>query len=353
MSMTNVLRSILYDGNSRSLKVLNQLLLPHKEEYVDVKDSNDGYDVIKKMIVRGAPAIAMVAILSLAVELADKSFDSPEECTKYIESRLDYLYKSRPTAVNLGDAVKKAKEVARNAALDSAADIVLEYAKMAEIMLEEDIRTNERIGKHGSTLFEGKDLEVVTICNTGSLATAGYGTALGVIRSLHADGKLGMAWALETRPYLQGARLTAYELVADGIPGTLITDSMAAALMKTRKIAGVVVGADRVAANGDTANKIGTYQLAVVAKYHGVKFYVAAPTTSIDLHTATGADIPIETRADDELREVQGVSIAPEINVWNPAFDVTDSSLIDGIITENGVVLPQNGVFDMRSVCSS
>ncbi|KAK3616631.1 S-methyl-5-thioribose-1-phosphate isomerase, partial [Elasticomyces elasticus] len=235
-----------------------------------------------------------------------------------------------------------------------------------------DVSDNEAIGKYGAEWIEkvapGKEVSVLTHCNTGSLATAGYGTALGVIRSLHANGSLKRAFCTETRPYNQGSRLTAFELVHDRIPATLITDSMASALLQLKgsseRITAIVVGADRVAANGDTANKIGTYQLAIAAKYHGVKFLVAAPRTTIDLETKSGADITIEERPGHEMTVMKGpryeagrvdldyvetVSIAAEgIDVWNPAFDVTPAELIDGIITELGVVEKgQNGKFDL------
>lgn len=231
----------------------------------------------------------------------------------------------------------------------SAAAVAEAYVSAAEAMLGEDVASNRALGAHGADAMlraalgdapaEGAQIGVMTICNTGSLATAGYGTALGCIRALHERGMLKRVYACETRPYNQGGRLTAYEIVADGLPGTLIADSAAAAMMASGKVQAVVVGADRVAANGDTANKIGTYALAVAAHHHGIPFFVAAPTTTLDPTTPTGADIVIEERSADELLRTRGgEALAPEgIDVWNPAFDVAPAALIAGIVTERGV----------------
>ncbi|EMC91246.1 hypothetical protein BAUCODRAFT_319460 [Baudoinia panamericana UAMH 10762] len=369
-----VLEAIRYKPGS--LQILNQLKLPHQEEYDEVKNSTDGWHAIKEMRTRGAPAIAIVAALSLAVELQTGAVsDQAEEVSAFIIEKLDYLVTSRPTAVNLADAARKLKKIVESAAkhASSTGDAVKKaYCDAAAQMLISDVADNQGIGKYGAAWIEqqagGGQVSVLTHCNTGSLATAGYGTALGVIRSLHANGSLKRAFCTETRPYNQGSRLTAFELVHDNIPATLVTDSMASALLRlrgpTERIAAIVVGADRVAANGDTANKIGTYQLAITAKHHGVKFLVAAPRTTIDLHTKSGADITIEERpgkemtfikgprydgVDLDLSQVETVSIAAKgIDVWNPAFDVTPAELIDGIITELGVVEKSaEGVFDL------
>ncbi|KAK3647024.1 S-methyl-5-thioribose-1-phosphate isomerase [Elasticomyces elasticus] len=369
-----VLEAIRYEQGS--LQILNQLLLPHQTEYEQIKGSEDGWHAIKAMRTRGAPAIAIVAALSLAVELQDaKLSENAEEVSAFIVEKLNYLVTSRPTAVNLADAARKLKRVVEGASKASSSDgpsVVKAYCDAAAQMLISDVSDNEAIGKYGAEWIEkvapGKEVSVLTHCNTGSLATAGYGTALGVIRSLHANESLKRAFCTETRPYNQGSRLTAFELVHDKIPATLITDSMASALLQLKgsseRITAIVVGADRVAANGDTANKIGTYQLAITAKYHGVKFLVAAPRTTIDLETKSGADITIEERPGHEMTVMKGpwfeagrvdldhvetVSIAAEgIDVWNPAFDVTPAELIDGIITELGVVEKgQNGKFDL------
>ncbi|RYO98320.1 hypothetical protein DL764_007121 [Monosporascus ibericus] len=374
------------------LEVLDQLRLPHEHHYDEVSTSEEAFDCIKSMRVRGAPAIAIVAALAHGVELYNGSCkaSSPEETISYIDSRLDYLKQSRPTAVDLGNAITHLKGVIRRAdtaghredatAARSAA-IIEAYIAAAEEIFRKDTETNLLIGEHGSRWLlsnavpgssaDGK-ISVLTHCNTGSLATSGHGTALGVIRSLFAGGRLRHAFCTETRPYNQGSRLTAFELVYEDIPSTLITDSMAGALFATRgaeyDIAAVVVGADRVVRNGDTANKIGTYALAVLARHHGVKFVVAAPTTSIDLQTETGAGIRIEERKAEELTQITGavvgedgkvdvgrserVAIAHQgIGVWNPAFDVTAAELIDAVVTEKGVVTKgADGRFDFRGI---
>ncbi|KAK3718319.1 S-methyl-5-thioribose-1-phosphate isomerase [Vermiconidia calcicola] len=369
-----VLEAIRYkDGD---LKILNQLKLPHQEEYDELRSAEDGWHAIKDMRTRGAPAIAIVAALSLAVELHNSTIsDKAEEVAAFVLEKLDYLVTSRPTAVNLADAARKLKKIvdaAASAKDNDGAAVSKAYCDAAAQMLIDDVSDNEGIGRHGAEWITknagGGPVSVVTHCNTGSLATAGYGTALGVIRSLHANGSLKRAFCTETRPYNQGSRLTAFELVHDHIPATLITDSMASALLREKgaqeRIAAIVVGADRVAANGDTANKIGTYQLAITAKHHGVKFLVAAPRTTVDLETESGNRIVIEERAGNEVTMVKGprfdgvdldlskheiVSIAANgIDVWNPAFDVTPAELIDGIITEVGVVeKDSDGKFDL------
>ncbi|KAK3075717.1 S-methyl-5-thioribose-1-phosphate isomerase [Teratosphaeriaceae sp. CCFEE 6253] len=369
-----VLEAIRYKPGS--LQILNQLKLPHQLEYDEVKGSEDGWHAIKDMRTRGAPAIAIVAALSLAVELQSaKLSENADEVGAFIVEKLDYLVTSRPTAVNLADAVRKLKKIADSAthsSESSGAVVVKAYCDAAAQMLISDVLDNQAIGKYGAEWIEkqasGGQVSVLTHCNTGSLATAGYGTAVGVIRSLHARKSLKHAFCTETRPYNQGSRLTSFELVHDQIPATLITDSMASALLRLKgpseSIAAIVVGADRVAANGDTANKIGTYQLAITARYHSVKFLVAAPRTTIDLQTKSGAAIAIEERpgkemtmikgprydgVDVDLSHVETVSIAAKgIDVWNPAFDVTPAELIDGIITELGVVEKgTNGEFDL------
>ncbi|KAB8336760.1 hypothetical protein FH972_021069 [Carpinus fangiana] len=369
------------------LKVLDQLKLPHQLEYEPVRTVEDAWSAIKDMRVRGAPAIAIVAALGLAVELANmpdqyKNALDAEAMRKTVHEKLDYLVTSRPTAVNLGGAAKILKVVVDETAKQSGSQgltVLDAYVKAAEQMLKDDVKDNENIGKHGSAWIKQNSpraqsgpISIVTHCNTGSLATAGYGTALGVIRSVHADGNLKHAFCTETRPYNQGSRLTAFELVHDKIPATLVTDSMASALLRLKgdseNIAAIVVGADRVAANGDTANKIGTYNLAITARHHGVKFLVAAPRTTIDLGTASGADIKIEERAGHELTTVSGpvvkdgkldlvgpaerISIAADgIGVWNPAFDVTPAELIDGIITEVGVAEKDvSGAFQLKEI---
>ncbi|THX89400.1 Methylthioribose-1-phosphate isomerase [Aureobasidium pullulans] len=367
------------------LDILDQLQLPHTEVYDEVKSTQDAWHAIKEMRTRGAPAIAIVAALGLAVELeliaGKKELSSvAEEVEFFIKEKLEYLVTSRPTAVNLADAARKLQKIVQTAAKAQSASgtsVKGAYVQAAEQMLVDDVSDNKAIGEHGADWIlknaaGGKDqVSILTHCNTGSLATAGYGTALGVIRSVHARGSLRKAFCSETRPYNQGSRLTAFELVHDKIPATLVTDSMAAALLRlkgpTENIAAIVVGADRVAANGDTANKIGTYSLAILAKHHGVRFLVAAPRTTIDLDTKSGADIVIEERAGKEmtmikgpcykgssldLKQIETVSIAANgIDVWNPAFDVTPAELIDGVVTEKGVVEKgSDGVFHFEDI---
>ncbi len=350
--MNNALESLKYKRGS--LEVLDQLLLPGKTIYIPVKGSKDAWNVIRTMQVRGAPLIAIVAALGLAVEAHGKDFgdnNSPQAAGKFLLDEMQYLRTSRPTAVNLFTATDQLASVVNaalaNPATYAAADVIKAYVEAAEDIWKQDLLTNRAIGDHGARRIldimgisaeSKRKVRVLTICNTGSLATAGYGTALGVVRSLHALDRLEHVYACETRPYNQGARLTAYEIVAEQLPGTLIADSMASALMKTKGVDCVVVGADRVAANGDTANKVGTYQLAIAAQYHKIPFFAAVPTTSIDLSMHSGAEIRVEERPDHELTHIFGQRLAAEgINVWNPAFDVTPCSLIRGIITEAGV----------------
>ncbi|KAI1643263.1 methylthioribose-1-phosphate isomerase [Daldinia loculata] len=371
------------------LEVLDQLKLPHEHHYDQVSTSEEAFDSIKSMRVRGAPAIAIVAALAHGVELNNGSCkaSTAHETISYIDSRLDYLKQSRPTAVDLSNAITHLKNTIRSVNVASKEDdatgreaIIDAYIAAAEKIFRKDTETNLSIGKHGSKWLlenaptkssDGK-VSVLTHCNTGSLATSGHGTALGIIRSLHSGGHLHHAFCTETRPYNQGSRLTAFELVYEGIPSTLITDSMAGALFATKKtennIAAVIVGADRVVRNGDTANKVGTYTLAVLAKYHGLKFIVAAPTTSIDLETETGAGIKIEERKPEELTQISGAVVGKDgkvdvsrtervatahqgIGVWNPAFDVTPAELIDAVVTERGVVVKgADGTFDFKGI---
>ena len=292
----------------------------------------------------------MVAALSIAVELIKShSLTTRESVARYVEEKFTYLKTARPTAVNVSEAAnrftKRAQELASNGQDPSSMKetLVRELAQM----LTDDRQMNYQISNHGAdhilaSLQPGERVTVLTHCNTGAFCTGGFGTALGIIRALHKRGVLEHAYCTETRPYNQGSRLTSFELMQEGIPSTLICDSMAACLMKTRKISAVIVGADRIVANGDTANKIGTYQLAIVAKHHGVPFYTAATTTTIDFFLPNGSLIVIEERKREEMTMIAGKKIAPEgVTCWNPAFDVTPAELITGgIVTENGVFRP-------------
>lgn len=342
------LQSICYAHGA--LRLLDQRKLPLEIVYLDIKNAADGWNAIRDMVVRGAPAIAISAALSLAVEVFHLDFTgNSSDAAFFLIDKLEYLVSSRPTAVNLSDAATKLRNLALKVAETATeAKIVFQaYIDASEHMLIDDVNSNKAIGFNGAIdiqakLNDSKRISVLTHCNTGSLATAGYGTALGVIRTLHTRGILEMAFCTETRPFNQGSRLTAFELVHDKIPAKLIADSAAASLMKAGRVSAVIVGADRIAANGDTANKIGTYSLALSAFYHGVPFYVAAPVSSIDLSLASGNQIFIEERSPKELLCADGglgkQMAAPGIDVWNPAFDVTPANLISAIVTEKGVI---------------
>uniref|UniRef100_A0A0D6R072 Methylthioribose-1-phosphate isomerase n=1 Tax=Araucaria cunninghamii TaxID=56994 RepID=A0A0D6R072_ARACU len=362
----NTLQSIRYSRGL--LQLLDQRKLPHESVYIDIQDSTAGWHAIQDMVVRGAPAIAISAALSLAVEVTNLGpVDwKVEAAVSFLQKRLEYLVSSRPTAVNLSDAAKKLNDVVLKASTDTPKPegIFQAYIEAAESMLIDDVDTNKAIGSHGAKFIlcqtnKSHNLNVLTHCNTGSLATAGYGTALGVIRALHKEGLLGTAFCTETRPYNQGSRLTAYELVHDYIPAVLIADSAAAALQRAGRVDAIVVGADRIAANGDTANKIGTYNLAVSASHHHIPFYVAAPLTSIDLSIFSGDKIIIEERSPKELTHTlggQGQQVAPSgISVWNPAFDVTPANLISAIITEKGIITKKDPstAFDIKGFIES
>jgi methylthioribose-1-phosphate isomerase len=315
------------------LLLLDQRLLPHKIKWVTCRTWQQVAKAITDMVVRGAPAIGCVA--AYGVVLAAKQ--------KALPQAFEGLLKARPTAVNLRWALERMRQVS-----DVSRDLELD----AVAMEEEDRRANQRMGEYGASLIS-PDSVFMTVCNTGSLATAGLGTAFGVLWTAYHQGHLKKVIASETRPYLQGARLTAWELQQEKIPFELMTDNMAAHIMKTEKIDGVIVGADRIAANGDTANKIGTYSLAVLAEHHDIPFYVAAPVSTIDLRTLTGKDIPIEERSEKEVTEIRGLSIAPKhTKARHPAFDVTPADLITAIITDRGISKPP---FDdtLRQICSN
>lgn len=307
------LRSIYWDN--ANLHLIDQRMLPHQETWLRATSSDDVAIAISKMVVRGAPAIAIAGAYGLLMghkQGEDRTLTSQK------------LLNSRPTAVNLKWALDR---------LSKVSDEDLEQEVLT--IHQEDLQINLDLSTHGAPLLKGG---VLTICNTGSLATSGHGTALGMIRTAHDNGQNIHVYALETRPYLQGSRLTAYECQKEGIPCTLITDGMIGALLKTGKIHSAVAGCDRVALNGDTANKIGTYGMAVLCRHHNVPLYIAMPTTTLDRNTPTGKDIIIEERDPTEVRSVQGKPIAPnDIPVWNPSFDVTDAHLISAWVTERGI----------------
>lgn len=376
--MSGLSESITYNPKANTLQILNQLYLPLNIEFEQINNTNDAWEAIKSMKVRGAPAIALLGLLSVSIELGKyEDFlvcleNDPNKLYEFIESKVlndilynlynyhvsyyafqaNYLCTSRPTAVNIRkefDGLLNAFVEHRNSSNTDFLTLVEWVRQYCYERLVADTEVNKRIGEHGALhIFQEASkrnrskVNVLTHCNTGSLATASYGTALGVIRSLNKRGQIECVYCTETRPYNQGSRLTAWELINEDIPSTLICDNMVAALMSTKQIDAVVVGADRVVANGDTANKIGTYQIAILCKHFGVPFYVASPCSTLDFSLENGSKITIEERPPNEMRFIKEVPIAPlEMNCWNPAFDVTPANLITGgIITEDGVISP-------------
>lgn len=318
------------------VRLLDQRRLPRDVAYLDLHTAADVAAAIRDMVVRGAPAIGIAAAYGAVLAAGARYREDAAHWRRSVQTDLDALNAARPTAVNLMWAIARMRALIERAGNGDPTPLMLAEAQRIHA---EDVAANHRMGELGAGLIEN-DSHVLTHCNTGSLATGGFGTALGVIRAGMAAGRIAMVYAGETRPWLQGARLTAWELTQDGIPATLITDSAAAHLMHQGKLKWVIVGADRVAANGDVANKIGTYQLAISARHHGVKFMVVAPTSTIDLHTASGADIAIENRDEGEVLSFHGARHTPaNLRAWNPAFDVTPATLIDALVTERGVVL--------------
>ncbi len=325
-----------------SLHLIDQRHLPHREVWVQAQNLDQVAEAIENMTVRGAPAIATAAAYALVLDAKDAKASNWSEYQAQFAHNCQRLHATRPTAVNLANALREVQEsvleLASSAALTTVHAHLLNFARRLERL---DLETCQAIGAHGIHAEPGHSLRMMTHCNTGSLATAGYGTALGVIRALHAAKRLEHVYVDETRPYLQGSRLTAFELQAEKIPYSIQTDSAAAYLMRHEKVDMVVVGADRIAANGDTANKVGTYSLAIVAQYHKVPFYVAAPLSTFDLRTPDGQAIPIEMRSPLEVTQHAGQAVAPlGSEARNPSFDVTPGTLISGIITEHGILRP-------------
>ena len=333
---TGQVRSLEWTGSR--LRVLDQRLLPTRVEYAELERWQDVVSAIQSMQVRGAPAIGVAGaygVVLAARALCDLAVPAFRE---ELAVAAEQLASARPTAVNLPWAVARTLRAADGAA--DAADAVERTLREAQAIEAEDLQANMAIGAYGAALLP-QGARVLTHCNTGALATAGYGTALGVVRAAWEQGKLAGVVATETRPLLQGARLTAWELTEEGIPTTLIVDSAAASVLRNNGISAVVVGADRIAANGDVANKIGTYGLAVLARAHDVPFYVAAPSSTIDMATPSGDAITVEERDATEVTAPGGVQVAPDgVDVLNPAFDVTPAELVSAIITEQGVFTP-------------
>ncbi len=320
------------------LILIDQRKLPKKEEYFICKNYKDAIYAIKEMVVRGAPAIGVTAAYGISLYVINEN--SKENLLKNFNTICKEIADTRPTAVNLFWAIEKMRKKFEELKDKSLSEIKLEMLNEADKLFNEDIEINKKIGENGAKLIKDNS-NILTHCNAGALATAGYGTALGVIRSAFYSGKNIHVYVDETRPFLQGSRLTAWELMKENIPCTLICDNMAGFLMKLGKIDSIIVGADRIASNGDTANKIGTYSLAVLAKKHNIPFYVAAPYSTFDFNIKTGKEIPIEERPGIEITEMFTKDSAPEgVKTFNPAFDVTDAELITAIITEREILYP-------------
>lgn len=327
-----------------AVRMIDQRVLPDTETYVHAVTAEEVAHAIREMVVRGAPAIGIAAALGVAIEAGRLAADARDAraLAQAVGPAIERLAATRPTAVNLFWALDRMRRVLSSAS-GTATTLATALRTEAQAIWEEDLRMCRAMGDHGAALL-APGCRLLTHCNAGGLATAGYGTALGVVRSAWRQGRLRSVLADETRPFLQGARLTAWELQKEAIPVTVITDNMAAWMMKTGEVDAVIVGADRVAANGDAANKIGTYGLALAAHAHGLPFYVAFPTSTLDLARPTGESIPIEERPAREVTHVGDKRLVPaDVPVRNPAFDVTPASLITALVTERGVVRPPFG----------
>ncbi len=345
MDSKNELKVHALEWTGSSLKILDQRLLPETIKFDEYTDASGVSQAIRSMRVRGAPAIGIAAAYGVALSVMQHYIDYDENWKRNVAGDMQQLASSRPTAVNLFWGLAAMKKVLDEQTVNPIQSIIA----AAEKIHADDVKANQTMGELGADLI-GKETTVMTHCNAGALATGGYGTALGVIRSAHKRG-LVKVYAGETRPWLQGARLTAWELAQDGIASTLIADSAAAWLMKSGELDWIIVGADRIAANGDVANKIGTYSLAVLAKQHGVKLMVVAPVSTIDFAMETGEDIEIEERNQIELLAECYISDDSLVSAWNPVFDVTPAHLISAIVTERGVILEstENGVRRLQS----
>ena len=349
-ALTTTMQFKTIEWKNNTVVMIDQRKLPHHEEYVVCSDYRQVADAIKHMVIRGAPAIGIAAAMGVALGAQKTDVENFDEFYRQIEKICDELFKTRPTAVNLGWGLERMKKIVHEIPptpplTKGGEGGILRSLKSrliaeAQKILAEDIEINRMMGRHGQTLFNSGD-KVLTHCNAGALATGGFGTALGVIYSAVEAGKKLTVLADETRPFLQGARLTAWELSKNNIPVTIITDNMAGWMMKKGEVSKVIVGADRIAANGDVANKIGTYSLAVLADRHKIPFYVAAPLSTIDRSIKSGEEIPIEERPSAEVTHIQEKPIAPlGVAVRNPAFDVTPNDLVSAIITEKGIAHP-------------
>ncbi len=322
------------------VRLLDQTRLPAEEVWLTLKSWREIAEAIRTLRVRGAPAIGVTAAMGVALAALESRASDINGLLADLDQALKGLAATRPTAVNLFWALDRMRRVAESHRDLSLPELKARLVAEARAIHEEDVLANQTMGRYGAALIPAAS-RILTHCNAGALATGGYGTALGVVRAAHTAGKVALVWVDETRPVLQGSRLTAWELVQAEIPHRVIADGAAASLMARKEVDLIVVGADRIAANGDTANKVGTYALAVLARAHGLPFYVAAPTSTIDLTLPSGAAIPIEEREAGEVSQLQGLLLAPkESPVFNPAFDVTPAEYITAIITERGVVQP-------------
>jgi methylthioribose-1-phosphate isomerase len=325
------------EWTDQGVRFIDQTKLPTEEVYVTCTTHEQVADVIRNMVVRGAPAIGVAAAMGIALGVKNSKAASSGELKTEFDQICDLIGKTRPTAVNLFWAIRRMQEKFERLRVRPIPQLKQALIEEAQGMHAEDIAANQAMGRHGATLMPSSG-GVLTHCNAGALATCGYGTALGVIRAAVEQGKKIRVYADETRPFLQGSRLTAWELMKDNIPTTVISDNMAGAMMRQGKIGAIVVGADRIAANGDVANKIGTYSVAVLAKEHDIPFYVAAPFSTIDLDTPDGSKIPIEQRNAREVTHIAGKQMVPDgVEVENPAFDVTPAKYVTAIVTERGI----------------
>ena len=328
------------EWTDKGVRFIDQTKLPTEEVYVTCKTHEQVADVIRNMVVRGAPAIGVAAAMGIALGVNNSKAEASGDLKREFDEICDIISKTRPTAVNLFWAIRRMQEKFERIRIRPIPQIKQDLIEEAKRMHAEDIAANQAMGRHGATLMPAAG-GVLTHCNAGALATAGYGTALGVIRAAVEQGKKIHVFADETRPFLQGSRLTAWELLKDGIPTTVISDNMAGAMMQQGKIGAIVVGADRIAANGDVANKIGTYTVAVLAREHNIPFYVAAPISTVDLACPNGEEIPIEQRNAKEVTHIAGRQMVPDgAGVENPAFDVTPAKYVVAIITERGIARP-------------
>jgi methylthioribose-1-phosphate isomerase len=325
------------EWTDKGVRFIDQTKLPMEETYVTCKTYEQVADVIRDMVVRGAPAIGVAAAMGIALGVQNSKAENGGDLKRDFDQICEVIGKTRPTAVNLFWAIRRMRDKFEILRVRPIPQIKQSLIEEAQRMHAEDIAANQAMGRHGATLMPASG-GVLTHCNAGALATAGYGTALGVIRAAFEQGKKIHVYADETRPFLQGSRLTAWELMKDGIPTTVISDNMSGAMMKQGKIQAIVVGADRIAANGDVANKIGTYTVAVLAKEHGIPFYVAAPISTVDLETPDGSKIPIEQRNPREVTHIAGKQMVPDgVGIENPAFDVTPAKYVTAIVTERGI----------------